>query len=42
MEKEQIINECPKSQELYDYTIDALIGDKKKIIEKHLIDCEDA
>lgn len=40
MTKEQNTKECPKDQELYNYTVGALIGGEKSVIEKHLIDCD--
>jgi len=40
MTKEKNIKECPKGQDLYGYTVDVLIGDKKKMIEEHLAECD--
>lgn len=40
MTKEQNTKECPKDQELYNYTVGALICDEKAVIERHLIDCD--
>ena len=40
MTKEKIIKECPTGQDLYGYTVDVLIGDKKKMIEEHLTECD--
>jgi len=40
MTKEKNIKECPKDQDLYGYTVDVLIGDKKKMIEEHLAKCD--
>jgi hypothetical protein len=40
MTKEKIIKECPKGQDLHSYTVGVLIGEKKQVIEKHLIECD--